>query len=77
MLPNKIAAGKFKAECLHLLNEVHEKNVSFIVTKHGKPYAKLSPIDEQPIDYFGCMKDSVVIVDPSIEPIDEVWNANQ
>ena len=50
----------------------------FTVTKHGKPYAKLTPVDDEgPIDYFGCMKDSVIIVDPSIAPIDVEWDANK
>ncbi len=37
-----VAAGVFKATCLQLLDEVYEnRNLSIIVTKHGKPVGQL------------------------------------
>lgn len=51
-----IAAGKAKATFLGLLDEVHDKRQSFIVTKHGKKWAKIVPLDfekgEDPLDVF-------------------------
>lgn len=40
----KIAAGQFKAKCLSLLDEVAEKGSEYIVTKRGKPMARLVPV---------------------------------
>jgi prevent-host-death family protein len=51
-----IAAGKAKAQFLGLLNEVRNKREPVIVTKHGKEWAKIVPLDieegEDPLDAF-------------------------
>jgi prevent-host-death family protein len=39
----KIAAGEFKAKCLGLIDEVSETGQELIITKRGKPTAKLTP----------------------------------
>lgn len=41
-----IAAGQFKAQCLRLLDEVAETGETIVVTKRGKPVAKLQPVEE-------------------------------
>lgn len=54
-----MAAGKFKAQCLAVMDEVQAKRVPVLLTKNGKPVAKLIPLDlkegEDPLDafYFG------------------------
>ena len=40
-----IPAGKFKAECLALLDEVAASGEEIIVTKRGKPVARLLPLE--------------------------------
>ena len=49
-----IAAGKFKATCLALLDEVHDKREPITVTKNGTPVARLVPleIDDDPLAIF-------------------------
>jgi prevent-host-death family protein len=51
-----IAAGEFKAKCLGLLSEVETKRESVLVTKYGKPVAKLVPLElaegEDPLEAF-------------------------
>jgi len=38
-----IPAGKFKAKCLQLMDEVYEnRNLTIIITKRGKPVAQMS-----------------------------------
>ena len=39
-----INATAFKAKCLGLLDEVREKHSEVIITKRGKPVARLVPI---------------------------------
>ncbi len=46
MDPKFVAAGAFKQGCLALLDEVEEKHVEIIVTKRGRPVARLVPIRE-------------------------------
>jgi len=72
-----ISAGKFKAECLQLMDFVHDTHQSIIITKHKKPVARLAPIEDTPIDIFGCMKDTVTIQADIIEPIDVKWEINE
>jgi prevent-host-death family protein len=55
-----IAAGEFKAKCLHLLDEVAKQRAPLVITKRGKPVAKLVPIDDgpderKPVDLYGRM----------------------
>jgi prevent-host-death family protein len=51
-----MAAGKFKAQCLAVMDEVQAKRVPVVVTKNGKPVAKLVPLDipegVDPLDAF-------------------------
>lgn len=69
-----IGAGEFKAQCLRLLNEVAERRESLIITKRGKPIAKVVPIEpEQAL--FGAMRSSVVEAGDLVSPIDVEWEA--
>ncbi|HEX6031197.1 MAG TPA: type II toxin-antitoxin system prevent-host-death family antitoxin [Tepidiformaceae bacterium] len=39
-----IPAGEFKAKCLALLDEVADSGEEIVVTKRGKPVARLAPL---------------------------------
>ena len=41
----RIMASRFKAECLAILDQVEQLRISVIVTKHGRPVAKVVPLD--------------------------------
>lgn len=41
-----VMASRFKAECLALLDKVEQTRVSILVTKHGRPVARVVPLDE-------------------------------
>lgn len=41
-----VQASVFKAKCLSLLDEVSEHHTTIVVTKHGRPVAKLVAVDE-------------------------------
>lgn len=49
-----MAAGKFKAQCLALLDEVETKRECVTVTKNGRPVAKMVPLEleEDPLKAF-------------------------
>ncbi len=42
-VPREISATQFKARCLRLLDEVAETGETLVVTKHGKPVARVEP----------------------------------
>ena len=71
----KIPAGEFKAKCLKLMDEVQQTGQEVIITKHGKPVARLVPVAGRPPSLFGCMKGSVEILGDIIEPVDVEWEA--
>jgi prevent-host-death family protein len=69
-----IGAGEFKAKCLHLLDEVALRREEVIITKRGRPVAKLVPITPSR-GLFGSMKGSVVNQTDLVSPVDVDWEA--
>jgi prevent-host-death family protein len=66
-----LAAAEFKATCLELMDRVRETGVEYVVTKHGKPVAKLVPyVAPKPRKVFGCLKGTVLKYDRPFDPID-------
>ncbi len=51
-----IPAGQFKARCLAIMDEVQAKHQAVVITKRGKPVAKLVPVEKEKDDIFGFMK---------------------
>jgi prevent-host-death family protein len=71
-----INAAEFKAKCLKLIDEVAATHQPLVITKRGKPLAKLVPIeDETGADLFGYMKGTLTIADDIVQPIPEPWSA--
>lgn len=71
-----IQAGKFKAECLKIMDDIQAKKYSIIITKRNKPIAKLVPLEEENKSFlFGKMKGTAQIKGDLIQPIEEQWNA--
>ena len=50
-----LAAGTFKAQCLALMDEVAATREPIVITKRGKPVAKLIPVETEKDDIFGFM----------------------
>lgn len=72
-----IPAGEFKAKCLQLMDEVNQLHKELIITKHGKPVAKLVPFEEKELPLFGCMKGTMTIHGDIMAPIDIEWDAER
>jgi len=53
MIMKSIPAGQFKVHCLAIMDEVQAKRQAVVITKRGKPVAKLVPIEEKKDDIFG------------------------
>lgn len=54
----EIPAGRFKAQCLALLDEVAESGDEIVVTKRGKPVARVVPL-KPPSDLLGSARQLV------------------
>ena len=70
----KMAAGSFKTNCLAVMDEVQAKHETVVITKHGKPVAKLVPVstDTDEIYHFLAGKGTVTgdVVSPAISAED-------
>ena len=72
----QVRATEFKARCLELMDRVAEWRETYVITKRGKPVAKLVPADPPTKkSSFGCMADEMQIVGDLANPpwSDEEW----
>lgn len=71
----QVPAGVFKTKCLAIMDEVQSKREPVLITKRGKPVAKLVPADDKPDPIFGFLegKGEILgdIVSPALTP--EEW----
>jgi len=73
-----IGAAKFKAECLGLMDEVESRGTHFVITKKGRPVARLVPVEtpeenaENPLDFLYVGGGKIVgdIIAPIVPPED-------
>jgi len=63
-----MAAGTFKIHCLAVMDEVQAKRETVLITKHGKPVAKLVPADENTSDIYNFLAGKGAIVGDVIAP---------
>jgi len=74
----EIPAGQFKARCLSLIDEVNRTHQVIIITKRGKPVARLVPLDEEkPRNLFGFFAGHVVEEGDIVSPTGEEWEAER
>jgi prevent-host-death family protein len=64
-----IAAGEFKAKCLTLMEDVRSTRQPIVITKRGKPVAKLVPADDEGKNFIGRLEGIVRIVGDIESPV--------
>jgi prevent-host-death family protein len=75
MSMKKIPAAVFKAQCLTLMEDVRSTRRPLVITKRGKPVAKLVPIDEPKDEFIGRLKGVFEVVgDLDADPSEE-WES--
>jgi len=65
----EIDVRKFKAQCLAIMDQVLTSGEPVLITKHGKPVARLVPAQNDADDIFGYMADKVKVVGDIVGPI--------
>ena len=73
----KVAAAKFKSQCLALMDEVERKRTEIVITKRGRPVAKLVPVDSGDNPLIGGMRGTVRFIGDIVSPIGVKWNAER
>lgn len=71
----EITATEFKARCLRLLDEVADTGETLVVTKRGRPVARVVPSTPR-LDLRGSVK---LLVGPEefAKPLDVDWDAER
>jgi prevent-host-death family protein len=73
----EIPLNKFRARCLAILDRVQKTKEAVLITKGGRPVAKLVPAEEVPRKFLGRLEGIVKItgdIESAIEPADS-WDA--
>ena len=66
----RIPATEFKARCLELMDRVAEKRETYVITKRGKPVARLVPVAWNAKDpLFGRLRGMAVEVGDIMSPV--------
>jgi prevent-host-death family protein len=70
----RMAAGEFKAKCLAVLDEVAASKREVLITKRGRPVAKVVPLtDAEPVPRAGL----IVHQGDLVSPVGESWEAER
>jgi prevent-host-death family protein len=71
----KMPAGEFKARCLAVMESVQKTKESVLITKRGRPVAKLVPADEPAREFLGRLEGIVKIAGDIESPVvpAEAW----
>ena len=71
-----VSASYFRAHCLDILDEVAKTGLPLIVTKRGKPLAKLVPLDSaEPPSLLGSVR--YKREQDLLSPATESWEVDQ
>jgi len=74
----QVGAAEFKARCLELVDHVRQTRAEYVVTRHGRPVAKLGPVDDagvgSPLD---SLRGTVLKFDRPLDPIEATWSVDQ
>jgi prevent-host-death family protein len=64
----RITAEFLRKNCAAVIRDVYMKRETIVVTKRGKPVAKLVPMEEVQDDIFGFLKGKARIVGDVVSP---------
>jgi prevent-host-death family protein len=70
----RVPAAEFKARCLELMDRVRETRETYIITKHGRPVARLvacEAVSERPL--FGSLAGTILEYRRPFDPIPGGW----
>jgi prevent-host-death family protein len=73
----KMPAGKFKTHCLAVMDAVEKTREPVMITKHGRPVAKLVPAEESARPFLGRLEGVIKIIGDIESPVvpAEHWEA--
>ncbi|MBI3982029.1 MAG: type II toxin-antitoxin system Phd/YefM family antitoxin [Gemmatimonadetes bacterium] len=70
-------ASEFKAKCLDTMDQVYERRLEVVITKRGRPVAKLVPAENLVHSPIGFMRGTVIAQGDLVAPDFEAWAAGE
>jgi prevent-host-death family protein len=64
----KMPAGSFKTNCLAIMDEVQAKHETVVITKHGKPVAKLVPVNTETDEIYNFLEGKGTVAGDVVSP---------
>ena len=74
----EISTTQFQEDCMQLIETVHQHHTEIIITKQGKPWAKLMAVDESPVSqpFLGALSGVGTTVENLLEPFEDEWECD-
>lgn len=69
----KIPAAKFKEQCLAILDHLDAEGI--VVTKHGRPVARVLPFRDESVTLIGALREKIT-VSGDILSTNVAWDAS-
>lgn len=72
-----VSAAEFKTHCLHLMDRVQQERTEVVVTRYGRPVARLVPYEPaETVSPFGVLRGTVTFHGDVVGPVGETWDAD-
>jgi prevent-host-death family protein len=73
----RIPAGEFKTHCLAVMEKVRVTREPVLITKRGRPVAKLVPAEQKPSKFLGRLQSVVRILGDIESPMEppKTWKS--
>jgi prevent-host-death family protein len=72
-----VSAADFKTHCLQLMDRVQRERVEVVVTRYGRPAARLVPYEPaEAVSPFSVLRGTVTFHGDVVEPTGEAWEAD-
>jgi prevent-host-death family protein len=75
--PGTVNATEFKARCLELMDRVAATGNPLVITKRGRPVARLVAVERRPRSIVGALQGHVRITGDIVSPVDVRWEASR
>ena len=70
-----ISINNFKTHCFKLAQKVCDEHIELILTKHGKPLVRVSPLHTSQVGQLNMLSGTAIMKDDLIEPVDVTWSS--
>jgi prevent-host-death family protein len=77
MPKNRVTASELKTRSAEVLERVVQTRTPVIITRRGRPIAKLVPVEAPEGSLFGIARGSITVHADIIDPIDVTWESTR